>query len=198
MTDDLAEQLAGLQRAMAAPLPDPEVLAAGTAEDRAMADRIHKVRPGVPLHHVFAVLEALRVVQRVDAAKVAPDSPEPRAEPRTHQCPVGGLKSDGSTHIYFSTGCRHGDMVLPGGRTGHEYCQGETGAVGAKTPAVCKFCAALCQCGCHDGERCSTCGTLVEPLGMVLHHRAVHATAEQLAEDAPASAASPATGGEQW
>jgi hypothetical protein len=69
MTDDLAEQLAGLQRAMAAPLPDPEVLAAGTAEDRAMADRIHKVRPGVPLHHVFAVLEALRVVQRVDAAK---------------------------------------------------------------------------------------------------------------------------------
>ena len=72
------------------------------------------------------------------------------AEPRGHLYPVGGLKSDGSTHIYFSTGCRHGDMVLPDGRTGHEYCQGETGAVGAKTPAQCKFCAAPCRCDCHQ------------------------------------------------
>jgi hypothetical protein len=75
--------------------------------------------------------------------------PSELAEPRGHLYPVGGLKSDGSTHIYFSTGCRHGDMVLPDGRTGHEYCQGETGAVGAKTPAVCKFCAAPCRCDCH-------------------------------------------------
>jgi len=36
-----------------------------------------------------------------------------------------------------------------------------------------------------DGDRCSTCGVLVEPYGMVLHHRAVHASAEQLAEDGP-------------
>jgi hypothetical protein len=76
--------------------------------------------------------------------------PSEVAEPRSHLYPVGGLKSDGSTHIYFSTGCRHGDMVLPDGRTGHEYCQGETGAVGAKTPAQCKFCAAPCRCDCHQ------------------------------------------------
>ena len=89
------------------------------------------------------------------------------------------------THLYLSTGCLHGDVLLPDGQTGHAYCQGETGAVGAKTPAVCKFCAAPCQCPCHSGDRCSTCGVLVEPYGMVLHHRAVHASAEQLAEDAP-------------
>lgn len=52
-------------------------------------------------------------------------------------------------HHYLATGCLHGDMVLPDGRTGHQYCQGETGAVGAKKPAVCKFCAAPCQCVCH-------------------------------------------------
>lgn len=60
------------------------------------------------------------------------------------------LLADG-THVYLSTGCLHGDMRLPDGRTGHEYCQGETGAVGAKTPAVCKFCKAPCQCECHHG-----------------------------------------------
>lgn len=41
---------------------------------------------------------------------------------------------------------------------------------------------------CRDpqhGDRCSTCGVLVEPYGMVRHFRAVHATAEQLAEDGP-------------
>lgn len=70
MTDDLSERLAGLKRAMAAPLPSPEELAAWKAEDRTMADRIHKGLPGVPLHHVFGVLEALRVVRRIDAAKV--------------------------------------------------------------------------------------------------------------------------------
>lgn len=62
-------ELEGLQRAMAAPMPSAEELAAGRAEDRAMAERIHRARPGVPLHHVFAVLESLRVAQRLDAAK---------------------------------------------------------------------------------------------------------------------------------
>ncbi len=60
------------------------------------------------------------------------------------------IRPDG-THHYVSTGCRHGDMILPDGRTGHEYCQGETGAVGAKNPAQCKFCAAACTCICHGG-----------------------------------------------
>jgi hypothetical protein len=58
------------------------------------------------------------------------------------------IRPDG-THWYYSCGCLHGDMILPDGRTGHEYCQGETGAVGAKTPAQCKFCGAPCRCKCH-------------------------------------------------
>ncbi len=52
-------------------------------------------------------------------------------------------------HDYLSTGCLHGDMVLPDGRTGHEYCRGGTGRAGAKTPAQCKFCCAPCRCECH-------------------------------------------------
>ncbi|MDI5965775.1 hypothetical protein [Streptantibioticus silvisoli] len=52
-------------------------------------------------------------------------------------------------HQYLSTGCLHGDMRLPDGRTGHQYCQGETGVCGAKTPASCKFCRTPCQCPCH-------------------------------------------------
>ncbi|MGW7636144.1 hypothetical protein [Streptomyces decoyicus] len=43
-------------------------------------------------------------------------------------------------HTYLSTGCLHGE---------HGYCQGHTGLSGAKTPAVCKFCKAPCQCPCH-------------------------------------------------
>jgi len=41
-----------------------------------------------------------------------------------------------------------------------------------------------CQDPLHD-DRCCTCGETIGPLDMVLHHRAVHATAEQLAEDGP-------------
>ncbi|SHI66434.1 hypothetical protein [Streptomyces sp. 3214.6] len=52
-------------------------------------------------------------------------------------------------HTYLSTGCLHGDTRLPDGRTGHEYCQSETGKAGAKTPAQCKVCAAPCLCFCH-------------------------------------------------
>jgi hypothetical protein len=43
-------------------------------------------------------------------------------------------------HVYFSTSCFHGD---------HRYCQSETGLLGNKTPAICKFCAAPCICSCH-------------------------------------------------
>jgi hypothetical protein len=53
-------------------------------------------------------------------------------------------------HVYLSTSCLHGDMVLPDGRTGHEYCQGETGHCGAKVPHSCKFCGTNCVCTCHD------------------------------------------------
>jgi transcriptional regulator with XRE-family HTH domain len=56
-------------------------------------------------------------------------------------------------HEYLSTGCLHGDMMLPDGRTGHEYCQGDTGHAGSKRPAECKFCGTRCICGCHPWNR---------------------------------------------
>jgi len=46
-------------------------------------------------------------------------------------------------HRYLATSCLHGD---------HAYCAGETGRVGAKAPARCKFCpdgAGSCVCPCH-------------------------------------------------
>ena len=52
-------------------------------------------------------------------------------------------------HDYLSTACHHGDLVLPDGRTGHGYCQSDTGHAGAKTPGDCKFCGAKCTCPCH-------------------------------------------------
>lgn len=52
-------------------------------------------------------------------------------------------------HIYLSTSCLHGDLVLPDGRTGHEYCKSEANPTGPKIPSVCKFCQAPCVCPCH-------------------------------------------------
>ena len=72
---DPAEQLAGLRRAMTAIGNDqttPAEYAAQAEADRELARRVHAVRPGVPLHHVFAVVQALRAVQAVDAAKASP------------------------------------------------------------------------------------------------------------------------------
>ena len=43
-------------------------------------------------------------------------------------------------HLYFSTSCFHGN---------HTYCQQETGLIGTKVPARCKFCEAPCLCSCH-------------------------------------------------
>lgn len=44
---------------------------------------------------------------------------------------------------YWSTACTHGE---------HVYCQSDTGAAGAKTPAQCKFCSAPCICICHSDK----------------------------------------------
>ncbi len=43
-------------------------------------------------------------------------------------------------HVYLSTSCFHND---------HNYCKGQIGLVGNKTPAVCKFCKTPCICPCH-------------------------------------------------
>ena len=66
-----------------------------------------------------------------------------------HMGDVLGVDHDPADHAYLSTGCLHGDQVLPDGRTGHQYCRGETGACGTKTPSCCKHCGAPCRCTCH-------------------------------------------------
>jgi hypothetical protein len=68
-----------------------------------------------------------------------------RAERAEAQLPI---RPDG-THHYVGTGCLHEDLVLPDGRTGHDYCEGETGACGTKIPATCKHCGAKCACPNH-------------------------------------------------
>lgn len=51
-------------------------------------------------------------------------------------------------HVYLSTSCFHNN---------HDYCKSETGLLGNKVPASCKFCLAPCTCVCHrqmhNGER---------------------------------------------
>lgn len=64
---------------------------------------------------------------------------------------VGCTNESDSSHLYLSTGCLHGDYVLPDGRTGHEYCRSETGHAGSKRAGRCKFCDTACVCPCHAG-----------------------------------------------
>lgn len=62
-------------------------------------------------------------------------------------------------HTYLSTGCHHGDLILPDGRTGHEYCQAMTGYQGEKRPGRCKHCGAECSCPCHAPTSVATAAT---------------------------------------
>lgn len=54
---------------------------------------------------------------------------------------------DPDEHVYLSTACLHGE---------HGYCQHHTGLSGAKTPGVCRFCAAPCVCECHAATQTAT------------------------------------------
>jgi hypothetical protein len=70
-TDALADRFEAIRRAMAvvaADRPTPEQIAEWNAADREMAQRIRAALPGVPLHHAYAVLQALRATQRLEAA----------------------------------------------------------------------------------------------------------------------------------
>ncbi|MFH8867185.1 hypothetical protein [Streptomyces griseus] len=46
--------------------PTPQELADDHAADIATARRIHQARPGVPVHHVLAVLEVLRAMDEME------------------------------------------------------------------------------------------------------------------------------------
>lgn len=89
-TDALADRFEAIRRAMAvvaADRPTPEQITEWNTADREMAQRIRAALPGVPLHHAYAVLQALRVTQRLDAAAaeplaVVPPAPADRSELR--------------------------------------------------------------------------------------------------------------------
>lgn len=98
MADELQARFEGLKRAMAAPLPTPEEVAAGNAEDRVEAERLHRARPGVPLHHVYAVLQAKRAADRIEAAKRAPQEDGAPA-PLLWGESVAACRADGSVEI---------------------------------------------------------------------------------------------------
>ncbi|MFD7093363.1 DUF6085 family protein [Streptomyces xanthophaeus] len=70
--EDLAARLAELDRLRTAPLPTAEQTTAWGAEDRALVPRIRAIQPGVPAHHVLAVLTALRAIRHLEAQ---PDGP---------------------------------------------------------------------------------------------------------------------------
>jgi hypothetical protein len=301
MTDptETAERLEGIRRALAAVAndrPTPEQTAEWNTADKAMAQRIRAALPGVPLHHAYAVLRALRVMERMGSAVAAPatdqaapavwidDHPQleaiaaavwdrcrtegtslvvddprniavaaytaafeatvsskaaPKAdskgatgqaalrdrirrvlaridgfdfdslEPHDYQIQATALLAvlpasvdradvllwaadhletldpveaalavqhawkdaaaelrrvaaesapadtghEDSKHVYLSTGCQHEDLLLPDGRTGHQYCEDMTGLNGAKRPAECKHCGAPCQCPNHAAAK---------------------------------------------
>ncbi|MFJ3278490.1 hypothetical protein [Streptomyces halstedii] len=48
--------------------PTPQQLADDHAADIATARRIHQARPGVPVHHVLAVLEVLRAMDEMESS----------------------------------------------------------------------------------------------------------------------------------
>lgn len=96
--------------------------------------------------------------------------------------------------ITWETTCLNCSRLLI--RSYEDYCRAD-----ALAAAVLVVANELTQSGVHDaagqlgdaldryqetaGERCTICGDPVEPLGMVLHFRAEHATAEDLAESTP-------------
>lgn len=103
---------------------------------------IHAARQGLPAE----ITPGIRAEARAVVAAVRPHL---ATEPPVHD----------DIHHYLSTGCLHGEMTLPDGRTGHQYCQGMTGMAGMKRGGRCKFCDALCRCGCHKSvaEQCNSC-----------------------------------------
>ncbi|MGA5604028.1 hypothetical protein ACPCUF_23835 [Streptomyces griseoincarnatus] len=65
MTTHLERQLARLRdqlAILASARPTPEQLAGEDTADKDMARRIHQARPGIPIHHILATLEAFRAV----------------------------------------------------------------------------------------------------------------------------------------
>ncbi|MGW9299567.1 hypothetical protein ACWHA3_01915 [Streptomyces cyaneofuscatus] len=52
--------------------PTPQELAKDHSADVATARRIHQARPGVPVHHILAVLEVLRAMDEMDDSVPVP------------------------------------------------------------------------------------------------------------------------------
>jgi len=167
-TDRLAGRLEGIRRAMAAVAndrPTPEQIAEWNASDRAMAQRIRAAVPGVPLHHAYAVLRALRVRERLDAA-AAPAVSAGVAPATDRECVAsisGRCLAEGQSETACDTDageCVHGGKPAtdqPGARFGPgEGVHGRDPyyATTDQAAPVCKF-----DEGCHRVVACDPgCG----------------------------------------
>lgn len=86
MTDETRADLYHLERQLsrlrdqlailAGGRPTPEQLAGEITADKDVARRIHQARPGIPVHHILATLEAFRAVLEMEPAETWPVDPE--------------------------------------------------------------------------------------------------------------------------
>jgi len=87
----LRDQFAVLAAQAPVPLPTAQELADGATADKVTAQWIHAARPGIPLHHIFNTLQALRAVRGLHR------TPNPDREDRI---PLDELTSDDLEQLY--------------------------------------------------------------------------------------------------
>lgn len=95
--------------------------------------------PVGPLAWKFPENEARNFVRSVESRGGWPNGP--RLHRRTVTVTAWEPVDVEPSHDYLSTGCLHGR---------HDYCKGQVGQAGLKTPGQCKFCDARCTCACHN------------------------------------------------
>jgi hypothetical protein len=82
--------------------PTPDQIAEWNAADKEMAQRVRAALPGVPLHHAYAVLQAVRVMQRLDAAAAVSAG----VAPATDQADDRSLVQHAPGKAVLCTSCR--------------------------------------------------------------------------------------------
>lgn len=68
--EEFRARLEELDRQRRAPMPTVEQIVAWRDADLILAPRLRAICPGVPLHHIHAVLSALHSTQHVDGSQL--------------------------------------------------------------------------------------------------------------------------------
>ncbi|WP_019060005.1 hypothetical protein [Streptomyces prunicolor] len=122
----LRDQFAVLAAQAPVPVPTAQELADGATADKVTAQRIHSARRGIPLHHVFAVLQALRAVRALDRA------PNPDHEDRI---PLADLTVEDLEQLYDDLD-RYAEVVGELNETNTEYARRAGRAEAAPAPTA--------------------------------------------------------------